>query len=436
MSNHNKVDLSPLEHSPRPVLKSKSISMPTQSALPSVKLEKEEQPSDRDQPLDQPTILATTEDVLPTNTLGTQQHLQTQNSQLEQQQPKTPSAAKKLVNKLTTFTPNRTKNKGTDRKLIVEPAYCNRNSSGTGKKDSQQSDVRPVKSIDSLAKPKKKKRSPNITEGMSRAEIFAANVASAVDAAEAELDEDEDFIYNRDRGHTRTPSLTSLNSVNQPTSAQLSYPHMPPEHMYGYPGNQYQFPANLYSAMPNPRRVPFHTISNYHRPPFYGNYPQFYNGGNTSGSETDDASIQPNQKGSSSPTLLPHHKPTGVMRASLPDMSQYSKGYPNYGTTSYYYNDPFYHDWYSGDDERLPLFAKWRPPYEDRRRSYLLQKGYQLTVRGSCAILNLSPKINSLVSVLFDELRVRMVLPKVVEMIRMQEARNLVRYLKTLSSEV
>ncbi|CAG8454092.1 14632_t:CDS:2 [Ambispora leptoticha] len=291
---------------------------------------------------------------------------------------KTPSAATKLVNKFATFTPSRMKNKGSDRQLIVETAYC-------GKKDSQQSDLlRPAKSTETMQKPKKKKRTPNITEGMSRAEIFAANVASAVDAAEAEPDEDEDFIYG-DRGHTRTPSLTSTNSgggvgnaaapngngINQqPPPPTFTYPHMPPDHNnYGYPPNHhahYQYPG-LYvpASLPNSRR------------PFYGGG-VFYSNGSTPGSDTDDGS---NRKGTTPNNLLsPTHKPTGVMRASLPDMSQYSKGHPNYGATGYYYNDPFYHDWYGvGDDERLPLFAKWRPPYEDQRRTCCTSTTFSLT---------------------------------------------------------
>ncbi|CAG8442586.1 6763_t:CDS:2 [Ambispora gerdemannii] len=332
--------------------------------------------------------------------VGTQQPLTPQ----QPPPPKTPSAATKLVNKFATFTPGRMKSKGSsDRQLIVETAYYgNRNANnGNSKKDSQQTDsLRPVKATEAIPKTKKKKRSPNITEGMSRAEIFAANVASAVDAAE-----DEDFIYG-DRGRTRTPSLTSLNGsvvssggavsgngINQqlppPT---FTHPHMPPDHHdnYGYTPNHhaahYQFP-NLYVAasMPNSRRVnPYHTYSSHphhQRSPFYEGG-AFYNG-NTPGSETDDGtSNYNNKKGSSSNNLLSApHKPTGVMRASLPDMSRYSKGHPNYGTTGYYHNDPFYHNWYGvGDDERLPLFAKWRrPPYEDQRRTCCASTTFSLT---------------------------------------------------------
>ncbi|CAG8542790.1 4535_t:CDS:2 [Ambispora leptoticha] len=252
------------------------------------------------------------------------------------------------------------KNKGSsDRQLIVETAYY-------GKKDSQQSDLlRPAKSTETTQKPKKKKRSPNITEGMSLAEIFAANVASAVDA-EAELDEDEDFIYG-DIGHTS--SITNLNSddgggvgssgtisnngINQPSPPPtFTYSYMPPDphKNYGYPPNHYsthyQFPG-LYMAASMP------------------NSSQTIDGGNN------------NKKGSSPNNLLsPSHKPTGVMRASLPDMSRYS----NYGATGYYYNDPFYHDWYGVEDgERLPLFARWRPPYEDQRRTCCTSAIFSLT---------------------------------------------------------
>lgn len=187
---------------------------------------------------------------------------------------------------------------------------------------------------------KKKKRAPiNITEGMSRADIFAANVASAVDAAE-DADEEEDYIYSN--GHSRTPSLTSSSyGMPQLQAYPFPHPHMPSDNNYGYP---FHMPSNIYGAIPSHR-----SYNNYlNRPPFYG----YYNG-NSSGSDTDD--MNSNQSSGSQHNT---YKPTGVMRSSLPDMSQYvaqyKKGYPNYGSTNYLYNG-----WY-GDEERLPLFAK--PP--------------------------------------------------------------------------
>ncbi|CAI2163775.1 11771_t:CDS:2 [Funneliformis geosporum] len=104
-------------------------------------------------------------------------------------------------------------------------------------------------------------------------------------------------------------------------------------------------PSSIYGTIPSHRQY-----NNYlNRPPFYG----YYNG-NTSGSDTDDPNVSQQNT----------YKP-GVMRSSLPDMSQYvaqyKKGYPNYGSTNYPYNG-----WY-GDDERLPLFAK-PPNYETRQR--------------------------------------------------------------------
>lgn len=68
------------------------------------------------------------------------------------------SHAKKLVDKFATFSPMR--NKGSDRRLIVETAYSNYN----GKKDGFQSDQRSKPA--ELKSQKKKKRTPiNITEG-------------------------------------------------------------------------------------------------------------------------------------------------------------------------------------------------------------------------------------------------------------------------------
>uniref|UniRef100_A0A1D1YB46 Vacuolar segregation protein 7 n=1 Tax=Anthurium amnicola TaxID=1678845 RepID=A0A1D1YB46_9ARAE len=279
------------------------------------------------------------------------------------QPPNSPSRAKKLVDKFATLSPRIMKNKS-DRQLIVETSYCNRNP----KKDGAQSEQRPNKAAESVKHSKKKKRAPiNITEGMSRADIFAANVASAVDAAE-DADEEEDYIYSND--HSRTPSLTSLSS-GMPQLQTFSYPHIPSDNNYGYP---YHMPPNMYGAIPNSHR----SYNNYlHRPPLYG----YYN--STSGSETNDvASNQFNRGGSQNNFSNPNtYKPTGVMRvmrSSLPDMSQYvfpyKKGYPNYGSSNYSYNT--YNDWY-GDDERLPLFA---PNYETRQRQSCFPTTSSLTV--------------------------------------------------------
>jgi hypothetical protein len=105
----------------------------------------------------------------------------------------------------------------------------------------------------------------------------------------------------------------------------------------------------MYNTIPSTRRP----CNNYlHRPPIYG----YYNN-NTSGSEPND--VTSNQ-------LNRNNKPTGVMRSSLPDMSQYVpqyKKYPNYGTTNYPYNN--YNDYWYVDDERLPLFT---PNYDTRQR--------------------------------------------------------------------
>ncbi|RIA94765.1 hypothetical protein C1645_817571 [Glomus cerebriforme] len=284
----------------------------------------------------------------------TQQPQQPQPQQ-KQPPPNSPSRAKKLVDKFATFTPRAMKNKS-DRQLIVETAYCNRNT----KKDGTQSEQRSNKA-ENMKPSKKKKRAPiNITEGMSRADIFAANVASAVDAAE-DADEEEDYIYSND--HSRTPSMTSLSS-GMPQLHTFSFPHMPSDSNYGYP---YHVPPNMYGAIPNPHRP----YGNYlHRPPFYGFY---------SNTSDDVASNHLNRNGSQNSLNNPNaYKPTGVMRSSLPDMSQYvfqyKKGYHNYGSTNYPYNA--YNDWY-GDEERLPLFA---PNYETRQRQSCIPTMSSLTV--------------------------------------------------------
>ena len=163
-----------------------------------------------------------------------------------------------------------------------------------------------------------------------------------------DVEEEEDYIYSH--GHSRSSSLTSLSS-GMPQLQTISFPHMPSDNNYGY---SYHMPSNMYGTIPGSHR----SYSNYlHRPPFYGGY---YNN-NTSGSETDVISNQLDRQNS-----LINPKPTGVMRSSLPDMSQYishKKGYTNYGPTNHPYNY-----WYD-NDERLPLFSKWRPPnYETRQR--------------------------------------------------------------------
>lgn len=275
------------------------------------------------------------------------------------QPPHSPSRTKKLVDKFATLSPRIMKNKS-DRQLIVETAYCNRNA----KKDNTQSEQRPNKAVETVKPSKKKKRAPiNITEGMSRADIFAANVASAVDAAE-DADEEEDYIYSND--HSRASSVTSLSS-GPPQLQPFSYPHMPSDNNYGYPS--YHMPPNMYGAIPNSHRP----YSNYlHRPPFYG----YYN--STSGTDN----VAPNQfnRGGSQNNFNNHntYKSNGVMRSSLPDMSQYvfqyKKGYSNYGSSNYPYNA--YNDWYA-DDERLPLFA---PNYETRQRQSCVPTMSSLTV--------------------------------------------------------
>ena len=107
-----------------------------------------------------------------------------------------------------------------------------------------------------------------------------------------------------------------------------------------------------------------HRPCNYlHRPPFNAS---IYNGNNSSGPETDEAISNQLNRGGPQNNLISPNKPTGVMRSSLPDMSQYifhKKAYPNYGPANYSYNY-----WYD-DNERLPLFTKWRQPdYETRQR--------------------------------------------------------------------
>ncbi|GBC05395.1 hypothetical protein RclHR1_00620035 [Rhizophagus clarus] len=329
-----------------------SISMPTQTIIPEEPL-----------PQSYSCSVSSGSSTISNNTqLEIPQQPQQQQPQPQQkpviQQSSSPSRTKKLVDKFATLSPRIMKNKS-DRQLIVETAYCNRNA----KKDGTQSEQRPNKAVESTKPSKKKKRAPiNITEGMSRADIFAANVASAVDAAE-DADEEEDYIYSND--HSRASSLTSL-SNGTPQLQPFSYPHMPSDNNYGY--HSYHMPPNMYGAIPNSHRP----YSNYlHRPPFYG----YYNA--TSGA--DD--VAPNQyRGGSHNNFNNHntYKSNGVMRSSLPDMSQYvfqyKKGYPNYGASNYPYNT--YNNWYA-DDERLPLFA---PNYEARQRQSCVPTMSSLTV--------------------------------------------------------
>lgn len=280
----------------------------------------------------------------------TQQPQQPQQKQSITQPSHPPSRTKKLVDKFATFSPRTMKSKS-DRQLIVETAYSNRNS----KKDSTQS---PSKPAESVKHSKKKKRAPiNITEGMSRADIFAANVASAVDAAE-DADEEEDYIYST--SHSRTSSVTSLTS---PQSQAIPFPHMPSDNNYGYP---YHIPSYMYGTI-------HRSCSYLYRPPFNGGcYNNNNNNNNTSGSEADEVISNQLNRGGSQNNMISPNKPTGVMRSSLPDMSQYGfhkKGYPNYGPANFPYNSYSY--WYD-DDERLPLFAKWRSPDYETRQSILL----------------------------------------------------------------
>jgi hypothetical protein len=195
--------------------------------------------------------------------------------------------------------------------------------------------VRSSKPTDTT-KLKKNKRPPvNITEGMSRADIFAAKVSSAVDAWEDT--DDEDFIY-RDRGHSRTSSGESLNGPN-PHSPFIS-PYMPQG--YNYP-------------------IPSHNSFGYSR---YGslNRPQDY--GYIPGNAPDpDDYIPRNCKN------FGLHK-SGTVRPALPDMWMRVKGeYPNYGATEYYCPDSLESPYYGHDSRRLPLFIKRRPQYEDKRRN-------------------------------------------------------------------
>ncbi|CAG8478667.1 3060_t:CDS:2 [Racocetra fulgida] len=194
--------------------------------------------------------------------------------------PKKSSHAKKLVDKFATFSPMR--NKGSDRKLIVETAYSNYNV----KKEKTQ---------------KKKKR---ITEGMSKADIFAASVASAVDAA------DEEVYFTYSTSNSRTPSLTSLNGM----AAPLSNPNIfQDNHNLA---QQFQIPPSVYHfSTPTPYRT-------YNTFPHRSHFPTgFYN--NTPAPESVD--IIPNHLKNDSPNDKSSNKPTGVMRSSLPDMSQYVK---------------------------------------------------------------------------------------------------------------
>ncbi|CAG8440601.1 13250_t:CDS:2 [Cetraspora pellucida] len=235
--------------------------------------------------------------------------------------PKKPSHAKKLVDKFATFSPMRSK--GSDRKLIVETAYSNYNA---------KKEVLP--SADQKTQKKKKR----ITEGMSKADIFAASVASAVDAADGA--DEEEVYYTYSTSNSRTPSLTSLNGM----AAPLSTPNYFQENN-NIP-QQYQMPPNIYNTAFSPHRT-YNTFPNRSHFPtgFYHNNPP-----------SDSVDIIPNH----SPNDKSNNKPTGVMRSSLPDMSQYVKGLPNYDTSNYLYNN--YNNWYV-NDERLPLFStKLRPP--------------------------------------------------------------------------
>uniref|UniRef100_A0A1D1Y9Q1 Vacuolar segregation protein 7 n=1 Tax=Anthurium amnicola TaxID=1678845 RepID=A0A1D1Y9Q1_9ARAE len=239
-----------------------------------------------------------------------------------------PSRAKKLVDKFTTFS---TRSKGSDRQLTVETTICN-----AGRKE-YQPEVRSTKSTDT-SKVKKKKRPPvNITEGMSRADIFAAKVSSAVDASEDT--DDEDFIY-RDRGHSRTSSAASLNGPNP--HSPFTSPHMP----QGY--NNYSISShNSYG---------FSRYGSLNRPQDYG-----YFQGNAP-PDPDDY-IPRNCKN------FGLHK-SGTIRPALPDMWVRVKGeYPNYGATEYFYPDSVETPYYGHDSRRLPLFIKRRPPYKDQRRN-------------------------------------------------------------------
>ncbi|CAG8777973.1 9027_t:CDS:2, partial [Racocetra persica] len=206
--------------------------------------------------------------------------------------PKKPSHAKKLVDKFATFSPMR--NKGSDRKLIVETAYSNYNVK-------KESDQRP-KVVDQKTQKKKKR----ITEGMSKADIFAASVASAVDAADGA--DEEEVYYTYGTSNSRTPSLTSLNGM----AAPLSNPNfLQDNHNLA---QQFQIPPNIYHfSTPTPYRT-------YNTFPHRSHFPTgFYN--NTPAPESVD--IMPNHLKNDSPNDKSSNKPTGVMRSSLPDMSQY-----------------------------------------------------------------------------------------------------------------
>ncbi|CAG8562422.1 6917_t:CDS:2 [Dentiscutata erythropus] len=244
--------------------------------------------------------------------------------QQQRMSPKKPSHAKKLVDKFATFSPMR--NKGSDRQLIVE-TYSNYN----GKKDIFQSDQRP-KSAEVKTQKKKKRATINITEGMSKADIFAANVASAIDAADDS--DEEEVYYTYSTSNSRTPSLTSLNGSIQPTRAPISNPNLLQDNN-NIPQQFPISPHNVYNAFSAPYRT-------YNTFPHRSHFPAYYNNNPESNSQSPN-SQSPN----------PNNKPTGVMRSSLPDMSQYVKALPNYA--------PLYNNWYV-NDERYPLFAKMRPP--------------------------------------------------------------------------
>ncbi|RIB26767.1 hypothetical protein C2G38_2029946 [Gigaspora rosea] len=278
---------------------------------------------------------------------------------------KKPSHAKKLVDKFATFSPMR--NKGSDRRLIVETAYSNCN----GKKDGFQSDQRSKPA--ELKSQKKKKRTPiNITEGMTKADIFAATVASAIDAAD-DADEEEVY-YTYSTSNSRPPSLNSFNGLH-PLSNQ-SLPHD-----NSNISQQFQIPPNVYNAFSTPYRT-------YNTFPHRSHFPNGFYNNNPSASE-----YKPSNSQSPNPNNNPNNKPNGVMRSSLPDMSQYVKALPNYAPSNYLYSN-----WY---DERYPLFAKTRPQsYETRRRQscaptistltviiiFLLASSYLLYYESTCPL--------------------------------------------------
>ncbi|QIW95551.1 hypothetical protein AMS68_001069 [Peltaster fructicola] len=227
-----------------------------------------------------------------------------------------------------------------------------------------------MKSSNETIRPKKERRQPSrktrsITQGnaSSKADIFEARVANAVDEANSS-DSDETFVYEsnppeprRARHHSRTPSVTSAHSIAEQSRGLRSFGEAMDERKVAGKRSM-KFSNNPFQSNDSPDRQDGSLRSHHAR-----HYGRWGRGGNHGSMFEPDSPFTQASKLRSTTNSMRHSRPNSPRS---PQTAQIKNG-SVFGRKK---DAPFDYDVEAGDDERTPLMNTVRTPRSLRSHVY------------------------------------------------------------------